>query len=316
MIDWSVIKIFFMNSSLSFLFIVLLFACGSDHPPQEEPEFSDFNFRYDLEAPDETFKMPDKLEEISGLGLTSDGALLTAVQDEDGTIFYIDKDDGAMERDLDFWKDGDYEGIEVVGNDVYVVKSSGTLYRVREPNDGHLKVDKFNQFLSGRNDVEGLGYEAAEGRLLLACKGVAGEGEAFQFKKAIYAFDLATMQIDTTPVLLISLEDVQAYLGTSPAIRKLEKLMDYFSLEKSNFVFSPSGIAVHPRTGNYYITSSVGKLLMIVSPGGRILHIEKLEKEVHPQPEGICFDTDGTLYIANEGRGGKGTIKRFRYRGT
>jgi len=315
MFDLRAIKIWYMNSSLLSLFVLLFFACGSDHPQKKE-EFPDFDFRYDLEAPDQTFKMPDELDEISGLGLTPDGKYLIAVQDEDGTIFYLNKDDGEVERDLDFWKDGDYEGVEVVGNDIFVIKSSGTLYRVRQPGEGHLKVDKFNQFLSGKNDVEGLGYEAASGRLLLSCKGVAGEEEELQFKKAVYAFNLRTMQIDSTPELLISLEDVQAYLGTSPAIRKLEKLMDYFSLDKSSFVFSPSGIAVHPLTGNYYITSSVGKLLMVVDPGGQILHIEKLEKEVHPQPEGIGFDTDGTMYIANEGKGGKGQIHRFRYRGT
>ena len=133
-------------------------------------------------------------------------------------------------------------------------------------------------------------------------------------KKAVYALDLNTFTLLETPVYLISLSDVQDYLDTSPAIRKLEKLMDFFQPGESDFSFSPSGIAIHPVTGHLYIPSSVGKLLLILSPQGRVLHIEKLSKEVHAQPEGICFAADGALYISNEGKGGKGNIHRFSYR--
>ena len=52
---------------------------------------------------------------------------------------------------------------------------------------------------------------------------------------------------------------------------------------------------------------------MVISQEGQLLHIEKLRKEVHAQPEGLCFDQDGTLYIANEGKGAKGRILRFDY---
>lgn len=297
------------------LLLLLFSTCGPADDSGPAPVFPDFELQYDLSAPDRTFEMPGKLEEISGLSLKADGKHLLAVQDEDGTIFEIDKKNGEVTREIDFWKDGDYEGIEAVGETVYAVKSSGTLYRIRYSEENYLAVEKFNGRLSSRNDVEGLAYDAARRRLLLACKGAAGQGEAYRFKKAVYAFDLETMTLDSLPTFLISLEDVQAYLGTSPTVRKLEKLIEYFSLDKSEFVFSPSAIAIHPRTGHLYITSSIGKLLMVLDEAGRILHIEKLKKSVHPQPEGLCFDADGTLFIANEGRGGGGVIHRFDYRG-
>lgn len=296
--------------------LLLLSSCSAKNDREAaDPVFPPFEFEYDLKDPVETFELDNDLEEISGLSLTADGQYLIAIQDEDGTVFFVSKENGEIEREVDFWKDGDYEGVEVVGDEIFVVKSSGTLYRIGNATETHLSVDKYNHVLGNKNDVEGLAYDAANNRLLLACKGDAGDGAEYRFKKAIYTFDLTKMRLDSLPVYLISLEDVQAFLGTSPSIRKLQKLLDNFSVEESEFVFGPSGIAVHPITGHYYITSSIGKLLMVLDPSGAILHIEKLDDDIHPQPEGICFDPDGTLYIANEGKGDDGVIHRFRYKG-
>jgi DNA-binding beta-propeller fold protein YncE len=41
--------------------------------------------------------------------------------------------------------------------------------------------------------------------------------------------------------------------------------------------------------------------------------LEKLNKKIHSQPEGIVFGKDGTLYISNEGKKeGNGTVSIFR----
>jgi len=305
-----------LMAPLWFFLSLLFVSCGdSGRNTAPDPVFPPFDLPYDLTEPERTFRMPHELEEISGLGISSDGRYLIAIQDEEGIAFFIDKETGKVKQKLEFWKDGDYEGIEMAGDEIFAVKSSGTLYCVTGKRSDDLKVEKINPQLGNRNDVEGLAYDSVNHRLLLACKGLAGDAGEYRFHKAIYAFDLATRQIDSLPTYLISLEDVQAYLKTDPATRKLEKLLDYFSLDKSEFVFSPSGIAVQPGTGNMYITSSVGKLLMVLAPNGQILHIEKLKKSIHPQPEGICFDRNGNLYIASEGRGEAGTINMFSLRG-
>ena len=91
-------------------------------------------------------------------------------------------------------------------------------------------------------------------------------------------------------------------------------MIEFFDSEE-DFSFSPSAIAINPLTGNIYVTSSVGKMLLILDPEGQIMHIEKLSKKVHPQPEGLCFAPDGALYISNEGKGDHdGMIYRFNYK--
>jgi DNA-binding beta-propeller fold protein YncE len=52
---------------------------------------------------------------------------------------------------------------------------------------------------------------------------------------------------------------------------------------------------------------------MILNSTGEIIGLEKLNKKIHSQPEGIVFGKDGTLYISNEGKKeGNGTVSIFR----
>ena len=300
-----------------FLLISLAGCTGSASSTADGPQsitiVDGYHFPYDLLTPEQTMEMPDALREISGLGISDDGDHLLAVQDEDGVIFVINRYTGEVEKEYEFWKDGDYEGIEVVGSIVYVVKSSGTLYEVKRGGEPDQAVDKYNFFLDSDNDVEGLAYDRANNRLLLACKAKAGHEKNYKRKKGIYAFGLEDKMLSEEPVYFISLDSVNNYLATDPNIRKLEKIVEFFD-PKESFGFSPSAIAIHPITGDIYVTSSVGKMLIVLHPDGRIMHIEKLSKKLYPQPEGLCFDPIGTLYISNEGKDGPGTILRFNYR--
>ncbi len=269
---------------------------------------------YQLNRPNETFLMIDELNEISGLTIAKDGQSLWAVQDEKGKLYQLDIKNGEVLRDIKFHKAGDYEGIEVVGDDVFVVKSTGTIYQVKNAGTNEQTMTKFNGFLSRENDVEGLGYDAANGRLLLACKGVPATGESFEeirYKKVIYSFDLKNSNLNDQPTYSIQLERICKYLDQNKTLKQYEKLKTFFNAGKENLTFNPSAIAVHPHSKHIYILSSVGKVLIMLDSKGKIIGIEKMDKSIHRQPEGIAFAADGTLYIANEGKGGKARIHRF-----
>jgi uncharacterized protein YjiK len=82
--------------------------------------------------------------------------------------------------------------------------------------------------------------------------------------------------------------------------------------ERKKKKLKPSGLAIHPRTGNLYVIASVGKMLLVLSPEGRLLHAERLDKDLFEQPEGIAFDLQGNLYIASEGEDGPGKLMKFK----
>lgn len=255
---------------------------------------------YDYASPKLIGELPAELDEISGLSLAPGHRKeLLAVQDEQGKIFRINAKTGGLLWAVNFWKDGDYEAIEAVGDDVWVAKSTGTLYHVTNAGKPSQNVEKYNSFLSGENDVEGLAYDPARNRLLLACKKDAKDDGNDKNGRYIYAFDLATKTLGQNPVYAIEREAVKNFLAKCEKTTEHEKLCDFF-ITRDEYDLAPSAIAVHPKTGQLFITSSVGKVLMVLNPDGQIDHLQRLNKKLFAQPEGMAFEPDGTLYISTE----------------
>ena len=257
---------------------------------------------YDFTAPQLVGQLDGELDEISGLSTTADGNdELFAVQDELGKVYRLNARTGGLLWSIDFWKDGDYEGVEAVGPDIWVVKNTGTLYRIQHPGSPSQNVTKFNTALTSENDVEGLAYDTRNNRLLLACKRDASDDGNDKDGRYVYAFSLSTHALSAQPVMAITRAAVAEHLSVCPLTAGYNKLRDFF-LDRPEYDLAPSAIAIHPLTGQVFITSSVGKVLMVLSAEGEIEHLERLDKEFFPQPEGLAFTPDGTLYVSTEAK--------------
>lgn len=291
------------------LVVFSLLTCSNDAEAPRHPDFP-----YLLDEPEQRFDLPAELVEISGLSMCGPD-MLAAVNDEQGIIFLLDKHDGKVLERVRFWEGGDYEGIEVVGEDAFVIKSNGNIYEVRNfRSGGEPQVLLHGSFLGKDDDVEALGFWPSANVLLVGCKGLFESADHAAPARAIFAFDLESRQLQQKPIFLIDGHALRQALLDYPDACADQRLLSRYVEEDGEFNFSPSGIAVHPLTGDIYVLSSKGKQLVVLTPEGQIRFVEKLDKKWHPQPEGICFDTDGTLYISNEGRGGRACIYRFSYR--
>lgn len=267
---------------------------------------SPYLFPYDINYPDTTFVLEDKLREISGLSISGDGKKLYAVQDELGTIFILSTETGTILKEIPFWKKGDYEGIEVVeGGSTWVVKSNGKLYElIEQENTSRPHLVRYRTGLLDQLDIEGLGYDSEKQLLLLAAKG--RPPEALTGKDSVRYIFLVNPQTgqlsQENPGYSIRLDAIQAYIEKNEPAAKEDTFKKFFKKDSADFNLGPSGVAVNPLDQSIYIISSVGKILIVLSKENEILHIVKLDKDVHAQPEGICFASDGTLYISNEGK--------------
>lgn len=136
-------------------------------------------------------------------------------------------------------------------------------------------------------EYEGLGYDPKSKYLLLVAKERTKDVDE---KKMIYAYDFD-----------------RKILFKHIAIPE-EQVRD----EANGKNFKPSGIAVHPKTGQIFVIASSGKKLLVLSEKGQKEALISLNSTMYQQPEGICFSANSDLFISSEGKEGKGYILRFK----
>ena len=143
-----------MSNYLLITLFSFLFAASTSEIDENPPHPA---FPYQLNQPNAIFEMPEALKEISGLGITEDRKNLIAVNDEEGIVYLINKMDGQKVKEIEFWDEGDYEGLEVVGQDAYVIKSSGTIFSGQRLFVGQPQHGKDQDFFEQGKQLGGIG---------------------------------------------------------------------------------------------------------------------------------------------------------------
>ena len=243
---------------------------------------SDYVVSYDFQNPTKSMILPENLKEISGLSFYKENQL-ACVNDEKGSVFIYDLQKEDIIKQIEIGKDGDNEGIEVVDEEIFIMKSNGKIKGFKSGSEQERKIDCTHDDVK---EYEGLSYNPTTKSLLLVTKELKKDKND---KKVIYAYDLEKETLSKN--FSISEDMIRGSDG-----RK---------------TFAPSGIAVHPLTGELYVVSSQGKKLLILSATGEKLTLVELDEKLFRQPEGICFTPNGDLYISSEGEKGDGYILKF-----
>lgn len=275
--------------------------------------FSQCHTYYNYNDPQAVVLLDEALQEISALGYDPISKELYTVQDEAGWYYVLDKTDGKIIRKSKFWQNGDYEGLEYYEGQLFIVKSSGTLFRVSNLGAPEQKTIKHKNYLNKNDDIEGMCYDAKANRLLISCKGFSYGHENARHTRKFFHVDPISLVLDSTALFTISRQDYVDFLSKSTR-KEHEKILKKLEEDKTKFKFFPSAIAIHPDSRNIYVLSSKGKTLNVLNPGGQLIAIYKLKKSIYTQPEGMIFDEDSTLYISNEGKDAQASLIRLEAR--
>lgn len=269
-------------------------------PAKSTPPLSSDSLPYQLSSPSLTINLvSEDLQEISGLSPTDEPGVFLAIADERGEIFFIDGNGGgAIYTRVLFREKGDFEGVEKVDKKLYALKSDGDVFEITKWKNGNPYVQVFDTPLRKSDDVEGLGYDPARKSLLLACKGDPERDTL----RGIFAFSLEKNEMSPQPVYTIDPLEVN-------------RMVPYGADDKDSRFFSPSGVAVHPKTQDVYVISTALKRLVVLNhETGKISCAVRLDKKLLPQPEGIAFDAEGNLYLSSEGKKGEGLLLKFDFK--
>jgi hypothetical protein len=251
--------------------------------------------RYGLDDPaPKQVKLPGRLSEASGLAFSSDGRLFCH-NDEEGVIHQIDLKTGASIKEFRIGRiavRADFEGIAIADQTFYMVTSSGTVFEFEEgTHKGWVPYVAHKTFLNERNDVEGLEFDLGTRCLFLACKGDAGRG--YKGSKTVYAFSLDEKKLLKKPRMVIPLGSL--------------------STRSTRNQFNPSGIALNPKSGTYFIISATGHSIIEVTERGEIVAQSGLPRKGNRQPEGIAFAPDLSMVICNDMKGGSGILTVYPF---
>ncbi|BDS13766.1 SdiA-regulated domain-containing protein [Aureispira anguillae] len=313
----------------AYISCLLLISCNNSHPNSNlRPNKSTSNLEqttaimptsnrigYQLDQPNNRFKLSKELKEISGLVCYKD-QWLAAVQDEKGAIYLLDKDNGAILDVIEFSADGDYEGITVVKDVFYVLRADGVLFQIKHWNkkNKNISTKVIDTNLGEINDTEGLAYDPVKNQLLIACKGSASIGEKEHSFRAIYAYDLQKQKFNTNPIFTLDRKQFKHFVQDN-----LKQNPDYSSYKKElkkakkSMLLAPSAIAVHPITKEFYLLSAAGNSLIVLDRKYQIKYLKRLPSDHFEQPEGLTFNSNGDLFLSSEGIKKKARIYKFDY---
>jgi uncharacterized protein YjiK len=236
--------------------------------------------------------LPRHLAEISGLALTADGRLL-AHNDEIGRIFEIDYRSGVIRKQFLVGRTpvrGDFEGITVANQAIYLLASDGRLFEFREGGDGTRVGYKLHDTRLGREcEFEGVAFDPAIGSLLLACK-VVGK-KSLQGSLVIYRWKLG---------------------GGSPASPLSIPLRQVIGSNRWKGLH-PSDITVDPSNGHYVLVSAQEEAYIELTPLGEVVSSRPLPGG-HAHTEGVAITKDGVLILSDEAGKNAAAITLYRWR--
>ena len=170
------------------------------------PILSQEKIQYDLKGNFKTAYLPKELQEVSGVTVI-DSNLLACVQDENAIIYFIDKNTFDVKEKYSFGNDGDYEGIAYVKGVLYVLRSDGLLFEIRDYKTQMPKVITYTTNIPANNN-EGLCYDAINNRLLIGAKGKINKDPLNKNDRYIYCFDLKTKTLNQSPAFSFNIIDI------------------------------------------------------------------------------------------------------------
>ncbi|MEO7992112.1 MAG: SdiA-regulated family protein [Chryseolinea sp.] len=273
----------FLNPAIKICIGIFLLASCDGTQPEEGPAV------YDFSNPEKTI-MKDDLLEISGITFLNDSSHLPlAINDEQGKLYFlnsVNKRPGFSR----FSKPADYEDVALVNNSIFVLRSDGTLFSFPSDSIINKKVsaEEWKKILP-KGEYESL--HSRDNKLYVLCK------ECDQEKKQIQGYEL---ELNNDSIITVK-----------PFSIDIKKVRDQYDLK---FGFRASALAWNLATKEWYIISSVNKLLMITDGDWKIKTVYALNPKIFIQPEGIAFDEDQNLYVSNEGNETRnGNILKFTF---
>jgi hypothetical protein len=250
---------------------------------------------YDLSKPVK-YDMPAELHEISGIAFPGTSDSLYAEEDEHGRIYFFKPGDKAAQY-TELKHKGDFEDIALLKDKAILLESKGKFYVTPRNEIGKSETAKVQEFknILPDGEFESLYANTKSDSIYVLCKHCDMDKTSKRSSGFILQLS-ADGQIHPAGNFQIMVKEIERRIG--------EDKID----------FHPSAITQNSVSKNWYILSSVNKLLVVADAAWNVKEVYQLDAAMFPQPEGIAFDSQNNLWISNEGQDLKAAnVLKFPY---
>lgn len=254
--------------------------------------------------------LPASLQEISGLAII-DSTTIACIQDENGILFLYDTKNHKLKQQYTFGLNGDYEGITKVGELLYVLRSDGVLFELKNYTTKKISIKTYATRVPALNN-EGLCYDSINNRLLIGAKGKINKDPLNKDLRCIYEFNLITKTLNQKPAFSFNTIDINLFAKMHD-IKLPKRTTKNGKVVEIGLKFNTSEIAIHPITKQLHVLSANDHCLFIFNMNGNLEHIEQLNPILFNKAEGLSFYPTGDVLISNEGQAHQPTLLKFKY---
>lgn len=276
-------------------FIISILSC---HPNGPVPSYESPP-GYDLNHP-EIFPMRESLLEISGIAMTPETKdTIYAQHDEGGTVYSLVLDNKFV-RTSTFRNSGDFEDITIWKNWGVMLRSDGVFWTfpMEETKEKRMESAAEWQNLLPKGEYESMYADPNSDKIFVLCKSCKIDKD----KNHVSGYILTISEkgeLEFSRDFQINTERIS------------EEAIKY----KKRRRFKPSAITFNQKTEEWFILSSINKMLVATDKEWNLKEIYHLNPKIYIQPEGIAFDAENNLYIASEGNKVRpATISRIIYK--
>jgi uncharacterized protein YjiK len=247
--------------------------------------------RYHLDgAPDDRWKLPKALNEISGLAI--DHGRLYAHGDEEAVVYQLDPASHRVVSRFALGRPavrGDFEAITIVEGRVFLTTSDGELFVAPLGEDGaSVPYQRYVTGIGRNCEVEGLAWDPGQRTLLFGCK--TPRVSALEGRLTVFAWSPTRR---AAPTLRLSIPRSQVTGLGREAVYPSELMRD-------------------AATGHLLLLAARAHAIIELSPAGEVLAVAPIERAWHRQAEGLAIAPDGALLVADEGAGQHATLTTYR----
>jgi hypothetical protein len=287
-----------------YLFLFMLGLSGINTQTGPEDRSLNEGPGYNLSVPDRIYTLPMVLQEVSGLTAIN-ASTVACIQDEYGIVFFYDLNGSKIDRTLVFGTEGDYEDVERAGGTLYVIRSDELLVEITNFVSEDFEVTSYPAKVP-RSNIEALCYDRNNDWLLITPRDVSNDEDA----RFIYAFDRITDKVLEEPVISLDIKQIEKFANDNDVKVPMKGTK---GKKKPDINLKISAMAINPVTHKLFVLDGPERLLLVFDLNGKIEWLERLDKDLFPQAEGITFLVNNDMIISNEGRGKEATLLRYSY---